>query len=442
MLRVIKLNILIVFCRLNILYPQLLGFGYWRYKNVFLKKNFERFDSENKVLKIVNDAIRNVPYYKERYQTFNSLSDFKKTVSFIDKDDVMNNWNDFISKDKSESKIITGTTGGTSGKPLKLVIPKNRYIFELGTMYTMWENVGWKGEIRAVLRNAKLNDDISFKVNPIKREYIFDGFRTSETYYNILYQTMKSHRIKFLHAYPSSAYQFAVFLKKNKYDTSIFKAFLCGSEGLLQEHKLLIEKELNIKIYNWYGHSEKLVLGGYCKGSDAIHIEPTYGYFELVDEKGDLIVEPNKKGEIVGTTLHNKYMPLIRYKTGDYAEYVGNYCNECKRHIQLVKNIEGRRDTNRIYFKDKSYTSITALNMHGELYTYINGMQYVQYKPGELIIKLIKDEVFNTDIEKQFFNFFKTTLGDNCDFDIKYVDKIENEKNGKFLPLKQYVPQD
>lgn len=439
MLVLIKHNILIALCKLNVVYPKLLGFGYLYYKNVFLKNNFKSYNPEQKLLKVVNTAIKNVPYYRSRYKEINSLSDFRNQIDFIDKDEVMGNWEDFIALGTSKSKIITGTTGGTSGKPLKLVIPKNRYIFELGTMYTMWENVGWKGQIRAVLRNTKLEDNKDYIVNPVKREFIFDGFRTSDSYYDMVYQTMKKHKIKYLHAYPSSAYQFAVFLKNKGYDTSIFNAFLCGSEGLLPEQKSLIIDQLGINVYHWYGHSEKLVLGGYCKGNKDIHIEPTYGFFELIDTDGNIINESNKKGEIIGTTLHNKYMPLIRYRTGDYAEYVGDYCKDCGRHLALVKNTEGRWDTNRIYYKDKSYTSITALNLHGDLYTHISGMQYVQDKSGQLIIKLIKDKSFSNQVEKRFFEFFEKTLGENCDFEIQYVDELVTEKNGKFLPLKQNI---
>ena len=69
-------------------------------------------------------------------------------------------------------------------------------------MYTMWGKAGWKGHTRAVLRNANLKNNIDFKVNPIKKEIIFDGFRTSDLYYDTIYQTMKRYNIKFLHAYP------------------------------------------------------------------------------------------------------------------------------------------------------------------------------------------------------------------------------------------------
>lgn len=440
MLNSLKRQLFIILCKLNVVYPALLGFGFFKYKRDRLKANYTKFDASKEVLDIVNNAIKDVPYYKEKYKhQINSIQEFEEKIDFIDKDTVMLHWNNFQSSKTKPSNIVSGTTGGTSGKPLKLNIPKNRYVFELSTIYDMWGRVGWNGHIRAVLRNAKLNDNEPFRVDPIKREFIFDGFRTNDAYYFTVYNTIKKYGIKFLHAYPSSAYQFSLFLKRNNLDTSIFKAFLCGSEGLLKQQKALIEDDLGIKVYHWYGHSEKLILGGICAHNDAFHLEPTYGYFELIDENGAVIDTPNVIGEIVGTTLHNPFMPLIRYKTGDYAEYSGNYCDKCSRELPLITNVQGRWDKNKVYLKDKTYTTITALNLHSDLYHHINGLQYLQREIGVLEVYLIKDVTFNEKVEIQFINFFKSVLGDNCDFNLNYVSEIKREENGKFLPLKQYI---
>ena len=430
----------ILIAKLNYFYPALLGIGYARYRKNRIQKNYFDFNQVDDLLRIVNNSILDIPFYREEYSTpISTLKEFYERIEFIDKDIVMSNWEDFILPGVTEKEIIAGTTGGTSGKPLKLVLPKNRYVFELATMYTMWKNVGWDGQTRAVIRNRHLKDNQPFTVNPIKKEIIFDGFRTSNAYYFKVYSILRRYKIGFIHAYPSSAYQFASFLDREKLDVGFIKAFLCGSEALLPEHKELIKQRLGINIYHWYGHSEKLVLGGYCKGSDLIHIEPTYGYFELIDENGNPINEIGKTGEIVGTTLHNPYMPLIRYRTGDYAEYAGNYCSECKRHLPLLKNITGRWDINRIFLKDCTYITITALNLHNDLYSYIEGMQYIQKEKGKLEILLIKGPAYDTEIEDRFIDHFDKSFNHKCEFQIKYVSSLEKEPNGKFLPLKQYV---
>lgn len=430
-----KIKIQIIKC--NLIYPSILGVEYWRYKNKRIKNNFYRFNSENEVAQVINNAILEIPYYKKKYShlKINSLVDFLTDINFIDKDIVMNKWEDFQLPGNHQMKIVTGTTGGTSGKPLKLVLPKNRYVFELATMYTMWENIGWHGQTRAVIRNAHLKENQSFKVNILKKEVIFDGFRTSKEYYYTVYNTLKKYKIQYIHAYPSSAYQFSIFLKNEKLDVSFIKGFFCGSEALLPEQKEIIQNQLGLKIYHWYGHSEKLVLGGYCKHSDLIHIEPTYGYFELIDEKGNQINEVGKVGEIVGTTLHNPYMPLIRYKTGDYAEFAGDYCPHCKRHLPLLKKVYGRWDKNKIYRIDDSFITTTALNLHSDLYNKIDGLQYFQKEKGKLIVFIVKGANFSETDYNILKKHYEVTFGQENEIEIKFVKSLEKLPNGKFVNL-------
>lgn len=421
----------------NFCYPTLLGLKFLIYKNKYLRNNYYVFDVKNDIIDLINKTIVTIPYYRHNYKSLRikTLSDLKSNIGFIDKELVMTHWEDFQLPGDYTKKTIHGTTGGTSGKPLHLVLPKNRFIFELATMYTMWENVDWKGHTRAVIRNHRLEENKVYKVDWLKKEVIFDGFRTSEEYYNQIYNIIKKNKIRYIHAYPSSAYQFALFLSRSKLDFSFIRAFFCGSEALLPEQKELIQNQLGIAIYHWYGHSEKLVLGGYCKSTELIHIEPTYGYFELVDETGNPVIEVGKIGEIVGTTLHNKFMPLIRYRTGDYAEYAGNYCPYCKRHLPLLKTIYGRWDKNKIYRNDGSYISTTALNLHSELYNKIDGLQYYQEKKGTLEVRIIKGQNFSINDEKLLYQHFQTSFGENNTVYVRYVTSLEKLPNGKFQNL-------
>lgn len=434
-----KNKLLIFLARLNFIYPNYLGLAYIKYR-FFFKRNRKEFNQFPLLKSIVNESKQSVPHYTDSIvEKINDIQSFEKNIPFIDKDVVMNDWDSFIQKNIPAKKYSIGTTGGTSGKPMKLLMPKNRYIVEFNTIFSIWKQFGWNGHIRAVIRNKHLKNNEDFQVHPITKEIIFDGFRTDDEYYEIIYEKIKKLNIKYIHAYPSSAYQFSLFLLKKKKDTSFLNAFLCGSEGVTALQRQLITEQLGIPICEFYGHSEKLILGGPCKGNDAIHIEPTYGYFELINEKNEVIKTKGEVGEMVGTTFHNSYMPLIRYKTGDFAQYAGNYCPSCQRHLTLINNIQGRRDSNKVYLKDNTYISITALNLHSDLYLYINGMQYIQRKKGYLEILIIKGNKFTKDIEDRFKVHFDSSFLGKCNYQIIYIDKVIKEPNGKFLPLKQLI---
>ncbi|TDG12879.1 phenylacetate--CoA ligase family protein [Seongchinamella unica] len=435
-------DVLILLAKLNFVFPKFLGRKYMAYTS-FFESNSTQFSGEKELIDLVNFALCNVEHYKDLgICPISRISDFQEQMPFIDKDQVMENWESFLLPNVNSREVDEGTTGGTSGKPLKLIAGKDRYIVEFNTMFSMWRNVGWTGQLRGVIRNKHIKPGKLFVVDLIKKEVVFDGFRTDQEYYELMYEVLRRHKIGYVHAYPSSAHQFARYLKAFKKNVSFIKAFLCGSEGVTDLQRQLIVGDLGIKIYDFYGHSEKLVLGGPCPGNSAIHIEPTYGFFELIDEDGAPVNEKGKTGEIVATTLHNKYMPLIRYRTGDFADYVGDYCSYCKRHLPLIDNIQGRWEINKIYLDDLSYVSITALNLHSDLYTFIDGMQYVQKEVGKLEVHLIKGERFTKSTEKRFTEHFATALRGKCAHKFVYTDSIPKESNGKFLPLKQYIDEE
>ena len=54
----------------------------------------------------------------------------------------MAHWDDFLVDGIDWSKVNTGTIGGTSGRPLKLVTPNNRYSQKLSYMHNIWGNDG------------------------------------------------------------------------------------------------------------------------------------------------------------------------------------------------------------------------------------------------------------------------------------------------------------
>lgn len=420
---------------LNIFNNTIYGKRYKVYLQNRLLNNYQKFDNSIELINIVNTAIKKVPYYNKKYKQISSVDEFINNIGFIDRNIVMQNHSDFIANNINRTDFIEGTTGGTSGIPLKLIIPKSRHVFELATMHTMWNITGWSNNKIAVIRNHKLSDNKNFVINPITKEYIFDNFRLNDEYMHIIYQTIKKYNIQYVHAYPSAAYQFSVFIKQNKLDPTIIKAFLSGSENVFNYQIDLIQNQVGIRFYTWYGHSEKLILGGYCKFTNYYHFEPTYGYAELIDENGKSINTPGQVGEIVGTTLHNNGMPLIRYKTGDYAEYVGDKCKHCKRELLILKNIVGRWSGERVYNKDGSFVTTTALNLHDDLYSVINGIQYIQDKKGELEVLIIKSNIYTENHRKRLFEHFNSKLKKDTHIKIRNVEKLIIQPNGKFLHL-------
>lgn len=403
-----------------------------------LKSHITDRSPDSLLLETVNFAIKNVAYYRKRYcgQIIHSKEEFENVFGFIDKDEVMNHWDEFLVDNIDWSKVSVGTTGGTSGKALKLVAPKDRYVHEALFVNRHRTNAGWKpGVLRAVIRNDKLPSNRDFLINPIQKHLIFDAFRMNESYAKIIYSIIKRFKVRYIHAYPSAVYQFFKLCEKQKLDLSIIQAVMLSSEAITDEQSWYIREHLGIRISCSYGHSEKLILAmNNCETMD-LDVDPYYGYCEIIDENGNILRENGSIGELVGTSFSNKYQILIRYKTGDHAKI--DSINRCENGIEFYRlsKIYGRWDKSLIYKKDGSTTSLTALNLHGDFYNHIDGMQYIQHEKGKVVVLLIKNDLFTTEDESFILNHVGYAMGGNDCVEIRYVDRLVFQPNGKFLPL-------
>jgi phenylacetate-CoA ligase len=128
-------------------------------------------------------------------------------------------------------------------------------------------------------------------------------------------------------------------------------------------------------------------------------------------------------------------MPFIRYRTGDYAEYVGDYCPACNRNLPVIRNIRGRWSGDRIYNADGTFVTTTALNLHNELYQVINGMQYLQERKGALTVLIVKSPVYNYGHEASLYDHFQSKLHRETVVTIQYVDRLRRLPNGKFVQI-------
>ena len=125
---------LLFLAKINFIYPNLLGLEFIQYKS-FLKRNYLSYDNTSTLIESVNAALMNIPYYQQMgIKNINSVSAFENAIPFIDKDIVRKSWESFLLPRMVKNKVVEGTTGGTWGRPLKLIKEKNGKTFALKTI--------------------------------------------------------------------------------------------------------------------------------------------------------------------------------------------------------------------------------------------------------------------------------------------------------------------
>jgi phenylacetate-CoA ligase len=242
---------------------------------------------------------------------------------------------------------------------------------------------------------------------------------------------MRDKKLPFLHSYPSAVIDFARHLKVLGIEPPRFKAILASSENLYPGQREFIESFYGARLFSWYGHSEDLILAGECEVSNHYHIFPEYGLAEVIKEDGAFATEEDEMGELVGTTLDNFAMPLIRYRTDDWA-IVGPPSCECGRRYKLLKETRGRWQQEMLIGKLDNLISVTALNVHTDEFDRTQQIQFYQREKGKVDLRIKRGPGYTERDSRRILQAMNEKMGDTMEITLSFTDDIPLSPRGKF----------
>lgn len=338
------------------------------------------------------------------------------------------------------------TTGGTSGNQLQFYVDDHSQAVEIAFIHRQWARVGYSPSCRkATFRGVnfrRLRPGVFWQANPVYNELQFSPYHMNEDTLGCYWRQLQRYQPEFLHGYPSAISLLAEYVLRHQLPNALprLRAVLLGSEAVLPGQRQLMERAFHTRVYTWYGHSERVILGGECEKNDSYHHFPDYGVLEILDDDGCTVEPEGPSGELVGTGLLNRCLPLIRYKTGDRARRLPWQC-ECGRAFDRFDQVEGRWQQEYVIGKNGSKISLAALNMHGPHFQHVIRYQYYQRIPGHMELRLMVSEHFDAREEKQLHDALRHKTGDELAVTVRVVDDIPLTARGKLRRLIQELPQ-
>ena len=398
-----------------------------------------------KIKEIVKYAYENVPGYYALYreagikpEDIQSLEDIKN-LPFVTKEMIRDNLEDFTSRSIPKWRMFYVTTGGSTGIPFGFYHTDINGYMENAFMHMGWERAGWQlGDSSAVLRGAFVGSEKKFwEYNPLQKSLLLSSYYLTEKTYEKYMEKILEFKPRHLQAYPSVATIFSdLIISKGDIGRINFKTILLGSENIYDWQKERISQAFpNARLFGWYGHTEQVILAPMCEYSDQYHLWPFYGFTEILNENGEEIDE-GEMGELVGTSFWNYATPFIRYRTMDMAKKGKFGCYKCGRQFQLLERIEGRIHEF-IVTKTGRYISMTAINMHDDIFDNVKQFQFYQDTPGKVIFKVVKKDTYTEKDTERIYRGLKRKLGEDMDLEIVFVDTIPKTQSGKYRFLDQ-----
>jgi phenylacetate-CoA ligase len=102
----------------------------------------------------------------------------------------------------------------------------------------------------------------------------------------------------------------------------------------------LLAQRWQARVYATYGNTELAASLCECDAGRGGHLHPEFLYLEALDETGGPVPD-GQVGELTATTFGVEAMPLIRYRTGDFAAIFREPCS-CGRQTPRIGPILGR----------------------------------------------------------------------------------------------------
>jgi phenylacetate-CoA ligase len=395
-------------------------------------------------------AYERTSYYRQTFSSIGldprdikSIEDFCR-IPIIDRSTLRDNLDKMCTVPVTSSKVDYISTAGTSGTPLKFYIGSDRSQIEYAYLVSSWQRAGFQlGMTMAVFRGRIVPENskgLHHEYDPLLKHHFYSNFYMNDQNMRRYMDHVRTVGPCFLHVYPSSVANLARFLQRSGIEPpENIVGIIAESENVYPEQRQMVEKVFERRYFSSYGHTEKLVAAAECEKSTNYHVWPTYGYFELLDDNGNPVTTPGQRGKIVGTGFINTVVPFIRYRTGDYATYVGGHCKECGRAHPIIADIRGHNIQENLIAFDGSLIPWSAVNVHDDTFENVLQFQFYQDTPGRALLRVVPAPGFNEKDRVKIQQNLGRKFDNRLKFEICMTDSVPLSKSGKAIYVDQQI---
>src|SRR5262249_40595699 len=114
-----------------------------------------------------------------------------------------------------------------------------------------------------------------------------------------------------------------------------------NSEMSSAAEREFLSRKLDTFVFDDYSSEELTRIASQCR-EKTYHLFDDINYIEVVDDGGRTVPD-GVVGNIVGSNLHNRAMPLLRYMQGDRGAIRSARCG-CGRSFRILEKLEGRKN--------------------------------------------------------------------------------------------------
>jgi phenylacetate-CoA ligase len=388
---------------------------------------------------LLDHCSQSVPFYRNLFAKyglksadFTSLSSLNR-LPILSKQQIRNDPASFTCLNTSR-RIVKGSTGGSTGDPLKYLMSEECYCRGAALLMRGWGFAGYTpGDKMAVLAGASLVSNRK-SIKDKAMDYLLNTKRISsygmgERELQFCVNHLLKKKPSYLRGYASSLYILAQYmLDSNCSPFESIKAIFSTAEILGGKERACIERAFNAKVFDTYGLNDGGVSAYECHLHDGMHIDYERSLLEVVDEDGKRVF--GRVGRIVATSLYNYVMPFVRYDTGDLGVEDSTVC-ACGNVRSKLRQLCGRT-TDSLILNGKNVGSPVLTVLMGK----VDVQQYQIHQTGSnsVTIKYVNPSEMRQNDRNLIVTSLKAHVGD-IDISFAKVDQqaMQSKNKHKFI---------
>ena len=380
---------------------------------------------ESRLREVVRRAVDETAFYRHRFashglrpEAIRGESDLTQ-MPLLTREEVRRAGAELHARNASKQGARATLTSGTTGNPVSFLIDRHARTLEFVYYWRHWSWAGFEVGNRFAQLNAQhfLHPDRSGRPpawhdrvdhwQPHLQRLLLNSATLAVARVPEYAAAIRGRRVEFLKGLASPLYFLALLFEEHGITDIGLKAVFSTGENLVPARRAVIERVFHCKALDSYGLLEQAASICECPHG-GYHVNADYCLHEFLPTP---FTTPDGRAlhAIVGTPLHNRSMPLLRYDVGDLVELAppGAQC-PCGRTLPLVKAVHGRTE-DAVLTPDGR--CVTALFVVPDFVAGISGVQFVQESERTLLVKVVPTPEFDAAQEAAFITGVRALVG-------------------------------
>lgn len=390
---------------------------------------------------VLHRAATQVPYYRQQWSERRCKGDKAswedlKNWPILEKKTLRANGHAFVADDCNTRQMFRDHTSGTTGTPLNIFSKRETMrqwyaLFE--ARIRRWNGVTWR-QNWAILGGQLVVPPSArqppFWVwNSAMHQLYLSANHLSPQNIPAFADALRKHKITHLVVYTSSATFLAhQLLEQGLNFKDQIQVVITNAEPLFAWQRSILETGFGCPVRETYGMAE-IVAAASADKNDRLRLWPEAGYIEVLHDEQNTAAPLGTTGRLVGTSLINADMPLIRYEVGDRCKLPANYpAGDEQLPLPIIERIEGRtndlliaEDGRRLFWLNPVFYELPIVEA-----------QIIQETLRDILIRYVPAPGFTEGVKQIIRSRLQERMGSSIQASLEEVERIPRTANGKF----------